>query len=337
MNRHLLLCLLLVFSAGCSPLPAAPTPTPSAVISVTQIPVVTAPVTTVKPTKPIETATPTLTPMATAVPTFTPIPTPTATFTPRPAKTILLQYGFSHQEIGREGGTELDAYFGLNMPSLVLYTDGQLLISIGSQYREKQLSWAEMCQLLDRIGQTGFLQSDTIYDASRPTLTPTPHCPYCPRERQILIEINGPLHRQVEILESDMPRAAKEVKAVYQLLDSYRPADMDLYEPTRLQLVPDKRGCSADRAKPWPTSLPPILSPDYQYGGFVKTEWVKPILQYFDYEEGPGGCFSDHGEDWEVFVRYLLPHEPDDWYLHYPDGAYPDNAVAIDLPFRCEK
>ena len=93
-------------------------------------------------TREVSDPTPTLTKTALPTATHTPTPTRTPTIahtstpttipptaytpspTPGPIKPILLEFGTT----GGDGGTSDDVFFGREMPSLVLYTDGQLLM-----------------------------------------------------------------------------------------------------------------------------------------------------------------------------------------------------------------
>ncbi len=77
---------------------------------------------------------------------------------PCPRKPILVMAG----AYGGDGGTSFDIYHGRNTPSLILYADGQLLVSGGNdqyeqKYFERILSPTETCAFLDRIRRTGFL------------------------------------------------------------------------------------------------------------------------------------------------------------------------------------
>ena len=126
-----------------------------------------------KHTAPTATRTATTPRRPTATLTNTPIdmsqPTEPPSSYPAPAKPILLAFGI----FGGDGGTSYDIFFGRDMPSLILYSDGQLLIGAFSHtdpdgYSQKMLSPSEMCTLLQRLKQRAFMTLKELV-----TITPT--------------------------------------------------------------------------------------------------------------------------------------------------------------------
>jgi hypothetical protein len=86
--------------------------------------------TSTEKTTPTATRAATATQRPTATLTNTPIdmsqPTEPPSPYPAPAKAVLLAFGI----FGGDGGTSYDIFFGRDMPSLILYSDGQLLIGM---------------------------------------------------------------------------------------------------------------------------------------------------------------------------------------------------------------
>lgn len=331
----IMLCLLLS-AVACGLSNEAPTSQPATVIAgvATKTPASTA-------TAP---ATFTATPKPTLTPTFTLPPQPTENPSPTPmaTKIVLIQFDGS---FGGDGGTQYDLYFGRDMPSFVLYTDGQLLIA-GEGRQEKTLSTLEMCELLQDLADTGFFQvdgtgrlkeGDPIYkfDATTQFSDGAPN---------YIIQVNGNPAKQVDVYIHYRKYVASEIKAAYDVISNYRPVDMQPYQPEKLLLWIEKgRGQewawaplslgSEATATPevyrWPNEVPPLadfLGDTTEKQVYIQGELVAFILQL----PQRYGIFNDKGIEYFVIIRPLLPHETAENY-----SPYPNTASSFELPFKC--
>ena len=230
------------------------------------------------------------------------------------------------------------------MPSLVLYTDGQLLIGherydAKPWYVEKHLTTAQMCSLLGKIQATGFFEvagdgslceRDPIYRNVEIA---------CMGEGEYIISVNGWPSKRVTISYFLADSLVPPVKSVYQLLEGYHPTGMTAFQPDRVILrVQQKPGEDFWEEMPgysgpqWPANLPSLqalVSAHPEDAQIVLAgEGASAILSLMPL---PGASyFTENGETYFVTGRPLLPHESVDNY-----SAFPYEADTFDLPFRC--
>lgn len=205
---------------------------------------------------------PTASPTHIPSPTRAPSPMPTST----PLKPILISFGI----YGGDGGTSYDTLYGRGIPSLVLYTDGQLLVGherydAKPWYVEKHLTTTQMCALLQKIQATGFFEvagdgslceRDRIYRNVEIA---------CMGEGEYIIAVNGRPSKRVTISYFLADSLVPPVKSVYQLLEAYRPGGMTAFHPDRvilrMQQKPGQDFWEEQPAPPgprWPSSLPSL-------------------------------------------------------------------------------
>ncbi len=232
------------------------------------------------------------------------------------------------------------------MPSLVLYTDGQLLIGherydAKPWYVEKHLTTAQMCALLQRIQATGFFavagdgslcERDPIYRNVDMA---------CMGEGEYIISVNGRPSKNVRISSRLVDSLVRPVKSVYGLLEAYRPGGMTAFHPDRVvlrvQQQPGEDFWKEEVASPgplWPSSLPSLraLLAAHPEGTeiLLAGEAASVVLSLMPL---PGASYViENGETYFVTGRPLLPHESVDNY-----SAIPYEADAFDLPFQCPK
>jgi hypothetical protein len=335
---------------------AAPTP------SATAIPIVLlAPTNTVPPSAtPLPTATATVTaipsatffthtppPSWTPLPSMTPTLTPSATPTSIATKQVLLQLANS---IG-DGGGLFGRPFELIYPSVVLYTDGEILVPDPNDwFLETKLSTTQMCSLLHQIADTGFFKvqgtgalgpNDPIY-----SFTATPETiEGAPAQA---IQVNGSPAKIVDIYDPYKRDVIGPIKAVLRLLNNYRPAGLMPYRPTRMLMVLDSGRDMFNQLQPhhddqptvtppvqtWPSNLPPLADlwggqPNHQV--FIQGELIEPLLNLKLPKHY--GVFTDRGQEYSIIMRPMLPHETLDASYH----EYPSGAKQFDLPFQCAK
>jgi|SRR5579859_194144 len=271
-------------------------------------------------------STPTATSSARPGPSQTPSPTSIAT------KQVLLQFGEFTQHTG--------AYFGpvfeRDLPQIVLYTDGELLIA-GSypEYSKTMLSTSDICSLLQQIANTGFFQvngtgvlgkDDPIYNFGA---TPAP---LVLGPSINAIQVNGNPAKFVGFYPAYEEYVINPIKLVLRLLKTYRPTGLRPYIPTRLLLWVEtvQRG---DQSQPriWPENLPALA--DWLGGApynlaLVQGDLVEPMLKL---PQSHAVVYTDQGQEYSVVMRPLLPHETLDKNDFGPTGA-----VTFDLPFKCD-
>ncbi len=302
--------------------------TPLATHSPTATLVITATPTSI-PTK-------TVSPTETSSPTYTTTPTttpfPTVTPPPVATKTVFLQYGWT----GGDGGSNTDLYYGLEMPNLVIYTDGQVILSEGEwrnrYFLETEISPDEMCHLLAQLQGFGFFESyDPIYAFDETT-------EYSDGAPNALIHVNGPLPKQQEFYSRYLDYLILPLKTSYEFISQYQPSTTSTYYmPERVVLWVDTVTEPLPEnvvVKPWPDTLPSITEiwQDPINGEIsVEGELIATIMELFDYRM-TGEWFSDEGVVYHVILRPLLPNEspfPQLWYYHdYTPHSF-------NLPFDC--
>jgi len=291
------------------------------------------------------TPTPTFTPMPTAVPTevatiaipptstYVPTLTPFPTVTPPPefdTKTVFLQYGF----YGGDGGTYTDFYFGRDMPLLVIYTDGQVILGNfddrGRYFLETSISSNEMCNLLLQLQRYGYFEEyESIYSFDETTQ-------YSVGAGVGIVQVNGPIAHKLEFYGPYQEYLIPPLKQSFEFINNYRPLSNTYFVPERLilriEIDPNPQSDDSE-ITPWPTTLPHIStlwqdpSNDEVY---ISGEFIEPVMALFDYRLS-GRRFSDEGEVYNIIMRPLLPHEnpfPRLNYYSYPQEVY-------NLPFDC--
>lgn len=280
------------------------------------------------------------------MPTITRVPTtiPSATSpqpTPGPIKPILIELG----NIGGDGGTSYDLILGRGTPSIILYTDGQLLISgerygVQDWYVQKMLSVSEMCTLLGRIRAMGFFSvkgtgqsypGDPIYQTSEF---------FGDGAGGYILHVNGKPSKWVFIYGPAMGNLVPEVKAVYQLISSYHPSGMKPFVPDRIILRVEQHPGedwfypTPPPPQPWPSELPPLVTllKEQPEGREIVLEGQSAALILRLMHLPDSGFFTENSETYFVVGRPLLPHEAQDYYSVY---LWTDSS--FDLPFKCSE
>ncbi len=278
-----------------------------------------------------------------------------------------MQFGI----FGGDGGFPTDAYFGRDTPLWVLYTDGQLIVrksdrndggiaettldDKGDWFVEATLTVPQMCSLLSRIERTGLFQiqgdgtseSDPIYKRDSTV-------PLDGGGSGYIIQVNGKLHKYLDIYEYWAAYLNPEAKAAFDLFSEYKaPVGLAPYQAQYALLwIEEGQGAlefatPAPTAQAWPPDLPSLESLSENK---VKTSWaiderdqlrvsqvliqgkdVQPILSLFN-NQLTGKLFSTSDGEYYVIARPLLPHESPGSL-----SAYPYEAVEFDLPFKCDK
>ncbi len=284
---------------------------------------------------PLPTTTPSYTPTMTIVATATPVPTttPFLTVTAMPTvdiKTVFLEYSSG----GGDGGSETDVYYGRDTPNVVIYTDGQVIISERKEndryFLEAWASTDEMCNLLAQLIDTGFFSTyDPIYAFDETTQ-------YSDGAGYGIMIANGPLPQRWDFYGPYRDYLIPPLKQSYELFKNYRPDGATYYIPERLILwVEADADSPAESANiaPWPEALPPITQlwqDPLNHEVLVEGEAVAAIMTLFDYRLA-SKRFVDEGVQYEIILRPLLPNENP-----YPTlGFYGTYTQTFNLPFDC--
>jgi TolB protein len=333
LSRGLIVCLALLFGGvACQEMPT-PTPMLEVVQTVTKIVATPTSTLTLIPSQSPRpaTSTPTSLPTNTPIPYTTMTPFPTVTpFGAYPVKQIFIQAG----GFGGDGGIPEDAYFGDNVPKLVIYTDGQVIVK-DFTFLSGQLSTDELCSLLSRLETTGYFEPiDMIYAFDETT-------EFSDGAGFYRIQVNGPINKTLDIYGPYIDYLVDEIAAAYQLISTYEPpTTLAPFVPEHLLLwiepltemedpITDVEVASLPD---WPTELPPLselrsdpISPKV----VIEGELILPLMKLFSYRMTQQE-FREGEIGYRVILRPLLPHENP---REFP--SYGGEAVAFNLPFTC--
>jgi len=339
---------LLLVSSACnwqSTLPSLPTlpalpelSTPSPLAALQPTTVESTPTSAPRPTR---SPTPTSVPIPTATPSFTPtevLPTPPE------GDVILIEY---FDEYGGDAPWQpADAYIGRHLPRLVIYTDGRTIWRDDAGVLWETLTHEDVaCTLLDGLNKLGLFKTkgdgslegeDPIYEK-------------IPADRlddtgstSFLLVVNGNPSKRVLIYRPFVDYLVRPVKSVWELFNSYRPADLDDYEPGLYvmyieegQKLARTYGAGQDlEAVEWPKELPRLenlLDNGESAQVTLDEDEASPLLEYYD--PAPGvKLFKQGNERYSVILRPLLPHEAPGNLSPVPQAAQ-----RFAQPLECER
>lgn len=316
--------LILLLTGACTQNTPTPTPAPEPTA-----------ITLASP-QPLATTTPTFTPSPLApslTPTFTPTLQPTATLTPFPSATLFplpllpmtpfptvtpdyLVYETKPIFISLvgccgDGGHETDDVFGRDTPSLIIYGDGQMIISEGDwlpfTFWETYLTPGEMCQLRQQIASTGFLEPHEEFFTQRDDSAG-----------------GGSLKIQVEevfysFYSGHVQYLVEDLANGLNVIRNYRPASpFAPYTPQHLVLWVEEIEANANEpAVPWPSHLPRLADLWVNRAEplvLIEDEWVTPIFELFN-RSLISQKFQEGDTTYYVIARPILPHETP---YHFP-------------------
>jgi len=287
--------------SACGPGTVAPSPLTPPMAAASDTPTATP--------KPTLTPTPTQTPTETITPTFTPLP-----FTYE-IKQVLLEYYF----VGAHTLFDIfDIAVEAPFPSLVVYSDGQIII----YGKTKTLAPAEMDQLFAQLKNLGFYDIETdeqghatpkLYTPDNPFEKITDGYSYC-----VLTTMQGKT-RDICAYEPYMQYLIPAMRNTLKFLDAYHPKGMKPYSPDRILLyvenpetsqILDTYGVAKKRAIPWPADLPP-LKPNLDYKvTYIQGPMATKIADYLDsFPASNIPLFQQNGINYFVEMDSLYPHE----------------------------
>ncbi len=322
--------LILVFLlSACAPIPTSPpaTPTTFSAPNATVLP-------TASNTPPVDLTTTsdwaqfqvTLDALKTQVVTAKgPTPTPTHTLfplpteIPRPKKQVLIEYGLF-------GGLPTrfeDVIIGSDIPDLILYSDGQLILH-KKKLLEKNLSTTEICSLLTKIEDLGYYHlpdGNGSLALNYPLYNLSPGFAGGDDGPQYHILVNGPDPKEVWVDYALNDYLVPSVKKILQFFSNYQPAGMHEYQADRLLMYirPGRKDWVINQSPAqWPeadihlSDYADVSNPGYDgsylYGLYLTGDMVPKINALF---EGPyvDQVLIDKGQEFTVSPRPLLPNE----------------------------
>ncbi|MCB9422980.1 MAG: PD40 domain-containing protein [Ardenticatenaceae bacterium] len=311
---YLLPLLFIIFSNSCAThIPVLPPAADTNVKETAVSTLIPSPSHTPLPILPLPTPTPTTEPTQTHIPlplaSMTPFSTVTPDYTVQEPKSIFLLFG----ELGGDGGLPIGHY----APSLVIYTDGQLIYMSRERhsriYLETYLLPSEMCRLKQEIEATGFLEPhefDEYYTQTEGSEGAS----------NVVIQLEDTFY---SFYSPDIQYLKEDLHAGYEIIANYQPPEsLKLYTPTYLALLIDQLEPD-DGSIPitWPTNLPPItelqLNPE-EHVILIEEGLVESILDLFMYQQ-TSGYFQDGKNIYFIFPYSLLPHETLRQFSNYPD------------------
>ena len=272
-------------------------------------------------------------PIATTIASFTPQPSQTAylSYTPAPTHTEWIRVYTTKKPLvvyGSVARTQFSqefyqrGYFDFN-PILVLYTDGQLLLS----GRTGQLSSEETDKVLTILDQLGFFRIQTTYaaDTQNPIyILPTEAMPsHYINLRELLV--NGKESKKV-IYERDWEEyLIQPMKDIIAYLDSFSREGTTLYQPDRLLVgfvmeseipIPETATVVA-----WPSEITPPTESS-RYDGVLYLEGIEALTLFNVKQENPDAYFTFAGIRFQAYLRPIYPHECH-IYRYYSDPKQP--------------
>jgi TolB protein len=332
-ERLLIILLFILIITACAPdePEANQIPIARATTTNTAVPTTTLPSETPAPTSAVirpTTPTPTQTAVPTQPPTTIPLPLPPLipfpTVTPNYqiyrispdsfAQSIFLQIEYT----GGDGAIE-------QTPSIIIYSDGKLLLRESGQYWESQLTALEMCTLRQQIEATGFLEprNEEAYYTQRSGGDGAGYL-------TVLIE-----DIFYSFYDPDIPYLVEDLASGLEFIQNYRPAGpMTPYIPNAYVITIYENMYPEEDVPDWPSELPPLseLWPDRsQTGVFVlEGEWASVYHDLLSTELS-GPYIRDDGQQYIFFSRPIMPHETP---YHLADYSNPPEYEYIQT-FDC--
>lgn len=296
---------------------------------------------------------PTAAPVTPDATTATPAPSPTGTVSPVPSvasesspedvstEPTLIQYA---RRCGDMWGQAAYRLGGCEVPSLIIYTDGQAILmerddeQPAYRFMEAWLSTSEMCGLLSEIEDTGFFQvAGTGEHMERdPIYRLGDEVQYGDGLGATFIQVNGDPHKAVYIYHPLARYLVPEVRAVSRLLSDYRPQVVRPYVPEAVLMWVELDGIPVSDVAPmpWPAELPSLAG---LLGGrdegdvVVEGELADEVMELF------GGAltervFIEGRREYYVVARPVLPHESERIFYFYPG-----RSRSLPVPLACQQ
>ena len=286
--------------------------------------------------------------------------TPSSTFGPSPTSTVLPPLGprqwetnSTIVEFARVSADPLD--FFSYTPLLMVYSDGRLIKRICQeyvcQYQQSQLDQTDLCQLINAIDRTGFLDAGS-------------NAFQLPPGTDVAYRLSVAVNQENTVTVPDLARWIETPNwydavagcsncypdpiidpaliDLYELLISYNPPDLTSYQSTRLAIsITDP--VIAGTPRPWPEEVIPFselleestcdAASTQRQAVILEGALAQAIAEVLSAQSALAPIFSDGEETWQVQSNWLLPNELPQT-CQSPAGIYPNNNDPL-TSWRC--
>jgi hypothetical protein len=270
------------------------------------------------------------------LPTLTPTndktwtPTPTRFVDTYPYKQIWLIYSYfsgGHYVYESQLGPD-------NFPTLVLYTDGQLIVNHDQKaVQNKVLSPDEICNLFITLENMGISQIKTTGkgDLDDPIYENTTGLENVFDAGGTTLYINGIVPRLYFVYDPYKERAVKRIMDIFAFLNQYSPSNLQPYQADRLAIyVQEGRDeylwlhpdAGQLKAVSWPSQALPLSRID-NGESFLEGEAASVVFGLTGRKTLGAGVFVDQGIEYSVYDRVFFPHDPRDRYSDTHEQATP--------------
>jgi len=208
-------------------------------------------------------------------------------------------------------------------PILVLYADGQLILS----GRTKQLTSKETDEILVKLDQLGIFQIQTTYadDMQNPIyILPTEQVPPYYISLGVIV-VNGKESKTIIYKTEWEEYLIQPMQDIISYLESFSTEGTTLYQPDRLLVgfvmeseIPIPEDATVI---PWPSGITPP-SESSQFDGVLYLEGAEALTLFNVKEENPDAYFTFARIRFQVYLRPIYPHECQ-IYRYYPDPNQP--------------
>jgi hypothetical protein len=219
-------------------------------------------------------------------------------------KSVIALYGSS----GGDGGHPADYYFGRGMPSLIIYDDGQVIITRRNSIQETYLSTQQVSLFFVNLQNIGYFKDrlsiynypeDYIEGAGAPSI--------------MLYANNGLVSKTIDIYYFSRDYLIPDIRNSLKFFSNYYPSRMEPYIPRQMVLWIEEgigeeyHGVTPEPIEDWPINLPRIN--ELGIGHIVVEEQLIPKILSL-YKTVPSGkVFRDNSNNYLVIARPLLPNE----------------------------
>lgn len=270
---------------------------------------------------------------ATQVLALTNTPFPTSSHTPKPTNTVppaltlsptytpypLKQVTFNYSISGWVG--PFDMYLDWHWSQLVLYSDGQLIIT-GMPYQQKILSPEEIDQLITNLEELGFFSIETnqMHDPSDHLYNFGNQYTKTTGGTYHYVTVTGNRERTICVFDIWKEFLVPGMKNVLTFLDEYQPDGMSIYYPDRilLHLLIGRNPYDDTPAEAisWADDLPSLEAPGDKMS-FIDGKLNEKML-YFEGDEAKkiysflieytSDVFIQNNIEYTLDMQVVLPH-----------------------------
>lgn len=265
--------------------------------------------------KPTDTQTMAFTQVSTKTSTSTitpePMPTRDSTSTPFPiydTKTVIFKFGVMGWHTNFDG-----AYVESIQPSIVLYSDGQMIF-LTSSYQQKFLSENEIETFFSNLTSMGFfsLKTNQHQDETDPLFDfGDQYVRIYDGLYQCIYTFWDGEEKKICVKEDYKDFLIPEMKEILTYFDEYEPEGLSSFIPDRivLRVEPGRneffKESFPEKAPQWPENLPSIETDGFEKFISFEGDQCPEIKALFDKNVK---LFSENGHEYTVWKLYILPH-----------------------------